>query len=181
VPYRGYPASKPHRLAHNIFARPDNILTSEFGTDWDIVFAFPPCTHLCIAGACFWKTKGPDKLAEGLALFDRCIEIAEATAAPYMVENPVGRIPRYRRKYDHIFQPWEYGAYCEPPDNFYCKKTCLWTGNGFVMPPKKPVLRLWSHRELEVHHSGADRSRLRSLTPRGFAQAVFEANAEDTT
>jgi len=164
----------PHR---GIYFWNDSILTTSFGRNFDMVFAFPPCAHLSGSGARWWAGKGEAALGEGLALFDRCIEIAEATGAPYMVENPVGRIPRYRRKWDFIFNPCDYGGYLEPPGDMYTKKTCLWTGGGFIMPEPKPVLPLEGSAIHRLPPS-EDRARLRSLTPRGFAQAVFEANVK---
>jgi hypothetical protein len=87
-----------------------------------------------------------------------------------MLENPVGMLSSYWRKPDYTFQPWQYG-------DTYTKKTCLWTGGGFVMPDawhvRKPAGTVES---IHLMPPSADRGDKRSVTPAGFARAVFEAN-----
>ncbi|MFC0268538.1 hypothetical protein [Kushneria aurantia] len=65
-----------------------------------------------------------------------------------------------------------------PGDN-YVKKTCLWSGNGFVMPPEYPFVgdEIPDDR---IHKCapGDERGNIRSATPPGFARAVFAANGE---
>lgn len=92
--------------------------------------------------------------------------------APYLIENPVSTVATYWRKPDHQFDPCDYGGYLDPAGDYYTKKTCLWTGNGFVMPPPKRVEPTEGSRLPATH----DRAGVRSATPCGFAQAVFEAN-----
>jgi hypothetical protein len=94
-----------------------------------IVFAFPPCTHLAVSGARWFKDKGIGKLIEALEIVEACRRLCEESDAPWMLENPVGTLATYWREPDHSFDPCDYG---DP----YTKKTCLWTGNGFVMPSK---------------------------------------------
>ena len=91
-----------------------------------LVSAFPVCTDLAASGACWWAGK------------------REA-------ENPVGALSRLWRKPDHVFDPCEYGGYLSetdkhplypqhiPPCDAYRKKTCIWHGPGFTVPPKRPV------------------------------------------
>ena len=100
----------------------------------EIAFAafFPPCTDLAVSGARWFKEKGLHRLSDAIALFARCVDIAETLECPWLIENPVSTISSYWRKPDHRFHPWEYG-------DAYTKKTCLWTGNGFVMPERRPV------------------------------------------
>ena len=64
----------------------------------------------------------------------------------------------------------------EPNDN-YTKKTCLWTGGGFVMPEPCPNKSLGSPDD-RIHKAppGPDRENFRSATPMGFAKAVFQSN-----
>lgn len=135
-----------------------------------IVFmaCFPPCTDVAGSGARDFKIKGTPLLCDALHLFNTSIQVCEYARCPYMVENPVGVLSSHVRKPDYMFDPCDYG---DP----YTKKTCLWTGGGFVMPEKRrvePVLGSMMH----TMTPGADRQRKRSETPRGFAQAVFEAN-----
>jgi hypothetical protein len=104
--------------------------------------------------------------------------MCEASGAPYMIENPVGTLSTYWRDPDYSFDPNDYG---DP----YTKKTLLWTGNGFVMPPVvKPGDMFEAPTWVEPTEGSkmhklppsADRADLRSVTPQGFADAVFRAN-----
>jgi hypothetical protein len=144
----------------------------------DIVFAFPPCTHLASSGARWFRDKGLGSLIEGLEVVEACRRICEAIGAPYMIENPVGQLASWWRDPDYTFHPVHYAGYAEDPEaELYTKKTCLWTGNGFVIPDRKPgepTLGSLMHR-LPPSEDRADR---RSVTPKGFAMAVFLANAE---
>jgi hypothetical protein len=103
------------------------------------VFAFPPCTHLAASGARWFGDKGLSALRDSISLVEACRRICEWSGAPYCIENPIGTLSTYWRKPDYIFDPCDYGAYLTPPSDAYTKKTCLWTGGGFVMPEKRPV------------------------------------------
>lgn len=140
-----------------------------------ILFAFPPCTHVAVSGARWFKDKGLGKLIESLACFDAAVRLAEWTRAPYLIENPVSTVSTYWRPPDHTFDPCDYGGYLTPAGDAYTKKTCLWTGPGFVMPKPRPVPPTEGSK---MHRLGRTRERanLRSATPQGFARAVFEAN-----
>lgn len=141
------------------------------------VFAFPPCTHLASSGARWFKEKGLSALIEGLKLVEHCRFLAETSAAPWMLENPVGTLSTYWREPDYTFHPVHYSGYApDPANDEYTKKTCLWTGGGFVMPDRKPgepTLAGFIHKM----PPSEERSNLRSVTPLGFAYAVFQANA----
>jgi hypothetical protein len=142
------------------------------------VFAFPPCTHVSVSGARDFAIKGGQCLRDALEIFEACRQVLEWSGAPYCIENPVGilsSIP-HMGKPDHYFHPWEYAGWCEG-DN-YTKKTCLWTGNGFVMPPPRPALHLGEPDD-RIHKASPsdDRGDIRSVTPTGFARAVFATNA----
>lgn len=141
----------------------------------DIVFAFPPCTHLAVSGARWFKGKGLRALADSIHMFATAAEFAEASGAPYMIENPVSTISTYWRKPDHNFHPHHYTAF-EPEDN-YTKQTCLWTGNGFVMPEKNKIDLPPPDNRIHAAPPSSDRADFRSATPMGFARAVFEANS----
>lgn len=143
--------------------------------DWlpprgDIAFAafFPPCTDVAVSGARWFQDKGLGRLVDALELFDVSARLAEWCQAPYLIENPVSTVSSYWRKPDHTFDPCDYG---DP----YTKKTCLWTGGGFVMPTKRRV-EPTEGSKMHFLPPSADRARLRSTTPMGFAKAVFEAN-----
>jgi len=142
------------------------------------VFAgfFPPCTHIASSGARWWKQKGLRALQESISYFATAQELAEHFACPYFIENPVSAIATHWRKPDYICDPCDFTALA-PRDN-YTKKTCLWTGGGFQMPAAAradglppPDERIWRASQSK------QRARLRSMTPEGFARAVFLANA----
>lgn len=137
--------------------------------EYAAVFAFPPCTHLAVSGARWFVGKGLGKLSDSIRLFHVAAKICEWSGAPYLIENPVSTISSYWRKPDHSFDPCDYG---DP----YTKKTCLWTGGGFVMPPKNRIEAFLGSMMHRLPPSG-QRANLRSETPMGFARAVFEANA----
>lgn len=141
----------------------------------EFVSAFPPCDHLAVSGARWFKGKGLRKLALSVDLFATAAETCEALGAPYQIENPVSTIATYWRKPDHLFHPWHYSGH-EPSDN-YTKATCLWTGNGFVMPEKFDDL-FADQPDDRIHKmpQSSDRADKRSATPLGYARAVFNAN-----
>lgn len=158
----------------------------------NIVFvgAFPPCTDVAVSGAAHFKKKGLSAIIGALQLFEAAVRIAEGANAPYFLENPVSTVSSYWRKPDYIFNPYEYGAYLPKDDvnpvsdliparDAYPKKTCLWTGNGFVMPEKKPVdcPAGYSPMHKKLGGKSVKTKNIRSATPRGFAMAVFEANS----
>lgn len=140
-----------------------------------ILFAFPPCTHVAVSGARWFKDKGLGALIETLQLFEAALRLAEWTRAPYMIENPVSTVSTYWRKPDYVFDPWEYAGYLTPSTDNYTKKTCLWIGNGFRMPNARPTAPVEGSRMHRIPPS-PQRSSLRSVTPQGFARAVFETN-----
>jgi hypothetical protein len=146
--------------------------------EYAIAFAFTPCTHLAVSGARWFREKGLPALVEGLSLFSRGIDILQWTEAPYLAENPVGTISSYYRKPDWTFDPCDYAGYLPAQEQYteaYTKKTCLWTGNGFVMPQPRRIPPV-GKSPIHTMPPSADRGDLRSVTPKGFARAVFEAN-----
>lgn len=147
---------------------------------FDFVAAFPPCTHLAVSGARWFREKGLSKLIEALQIVEACRAICEASGAPYMIENPVGTLATYWREPDYTFHPVHYAGYAEDPStDEYTKKTCLWTGGGFVMPARKPGEPTLGSLMHKLPPSD-DRADIRSATPMGFARAVFLANSGQT-
>lgn len=140
-----------------------------------ICFAFPPCTHLAVSGARWFKEKGLYALADGLDLVARCAAICEWSEAPWMLENPIGTLSTYWRKPDYMFQPWNFG-------DLEQKKTCLWTGGGFVMPEYEYLAKPDGVQEsCWKCPPSKNRGDIRSETFPGFAQAVFRANATESS
>ena len=144
------------------------------------VASFPPCTQLAVSGARWFKHKAEEDPAfqfKAMQVVWQCHNIAEMIGVPYFIENPVSRISSFWRKPDYTFHPHDFTGY-EAQDN-YVKKTCLWAGGGFVMPGeyRSPFV---GEPDDRIHKCapGPERANIRSATPRGFAIAVFEANAK---
>lgn len=137
------------------------------------VFAWPPCTHLANVGSASWSRKGQSALVEALSIADACLRIARR-ASWWVVENPVGRLSHYWGPPDHVFDPCDYGGYLTPSGDAYTKRTCLWTGGSFRMPPPRPVEPIEGSLVAQVPDV-----RRRSETPRGFSRAVFETMCSD--
>lgn len=131
--------------------------------DWDIMVAFPPCTHLASSGARWFKEERLDgRQQEGVDFFMRLVN---APIERIAIENPVGIMSTKHRKPDQIIQPWQFG-------HGETKATCLWLKNL----PKLEATDIVSGREPRVHKMAPseDRARLRSKTYDGVARAMAE-------
>ena len=141
-------------------------------------FAFPDCTYLTNSANRWQRARGPGPTGRGLLFADACWRLLISYGCPYGMENPaVGRLSTGWCKPDFTFNPWEYAGYlADPETDNTTKNTGLWTGNGFEMPDKRPAPAPHRH---DCHESPptADRGDVRSVTPEGFALAVFLANA----
>src|SRR5271165_5617754 len=82
---------------------------------WDLMVAHPPCTHLAVSGARWFKNKRAEQL-EALA-FVRAL--LDSGIPKICIENPVSIISTKIRKPDQIIQPWQFG-------HGETKTTCLW-------------------------------------------------------
>ena len=144
----------------------------------DFLSCFPPCTHLAVSGARWFKGKGLRALEESIAFFATSAEVADRLGCPYIIENPMSTISTYWREPDYKFHPCHYSGYVAGDEN-YTKETWLWTGNGFVMPARNMAGDLFELPDMTyIHHQppGKERANIRSATPMGFSRAVFEAN-----
>lgn len=102
------------------------------------VSCFPPCTHLAVSGARWFKGKGLRLLAESIELFAVSAELCEWSGAPYLIENPVSVVSSHWRKPDYTFHPWHYAGYlCDHEKENTTKQTCLWIGGGASSCPIK--------------------------------------------
>lgn len=167
------------RIVGNIHFVWGDVRTWRPPEDSRIIFAaaFTPCTHQAVSGSRDFERKGGYMLRDGLEMFEAAGQAMAWSGAPNMRENPVGvlsSIPHIGKP-DHYFHPWEYAGWCE--DDNYTKKTCIWAGNGFVMPPKRPAPWLGPPDD-RIHKAAPsdDRADIRSATPRGFSRATFHAN-----
>ena len=178
----------------------DNIehLRRAFKND-NVVFgmAFPVCTDLAVSGAAHFERKrkaDPEFQIRASNHARWCASLFEALDIPYFIENPVSRLATLWRKPNYSFHPYEYGEYIPDteaehprwpdyiaPKDRYTKKTCLWTGGGFTMPPKRPTQKPdgYSQQHLKLGGKSQRTKDIRSATPRGFARAVFEANVKE--
>ena len=128
---------------------------------WDMMLAFPPCTHLCASGARWWKEKRQQQ--KDAIEFVRRLMIADIPRIA--IENPVGILSTVIRKPDQIIHPWQYG-------HGETKTTCLWLkGLPYLIPTN-----IVSGRENRIHKMSESRyrSRERSRTYQGIASAMAE-------
>ena len=126
---------------------------------WDLMIAHPPCTHLAVSGARWFKDKQQEQ-AEALEFVKLLLDAPIPLIA---LENPVSVISSQIRKPDQIVQPWQYG-------HGETKATCLWLKG---LPPLKPT-NVVEGREQRVHRMapGPNRWRERSRTFTGIAKAM---------
>jgi site-specific DNA-cytosine methylase len=141
----------------------DDILAVLEETDrtWDLMIAHPPCTHLAVSGARWFKEK--QKEQEQALAFVRSLMCAQVPRI--CIENPISIISSRIRKPDQIVQPWQFG-------HGETKATCLWL---FALPALVPT-NIVAGREARVHKMapGPDRWRERSRTFSGIAEAMAE-------
>jgi len=128
---------------------------------WELMICHPPCTHLSVSGARWFKKKTAEQL-EALAF------VKALLAAPIhhiALENPISIISSRVRKPDQIIQPWQFG-------HGETKATCLWLKNL----PKLVPTNIVEGREARVHRMppGPDRWKERSRTFTGIAAAMAE-------
>ena len=128
---------------------------------WDLMIAHPPCTHLAVSGARWFK----DKKEEQLAALEFVKKLLDAKIPRICLENPVSIISTRIRKPDQIIQPWQFG-------HGETKATCLWLKNLPLLKPTKIV----EGREGKVWKMppGKDRWKKRSRTYQGIAAAMAE-------
>lgn len=145
------------------------------------VFGFPPCTDVAVSGARWFEEKrkaDPHFQAKAALVAGQCQMVGLAAGAPWGFENPVSVFSSIFGPPSYTFHPYEFTGYC--PDDNYTKKTCLWTGGGFVMPAPNPASDLPPpDNRIHMAPPGDERANFRSATPRGFATAVFHANRPD--
>lgn len=143
------------------------------------VMGFPPCTDVAVSGSRWFEAKRKADAqfqAKAAIVAEQCRMIGELSGARWAFENPVSVFSSIFGKAQHCFSPEEFTGYCTE-DN-YTKKTCLWTGGGFVMPePKRDESLGKPDDRIYKCAPGPERANFRSATPAGFAMATFLANA----
>lgn len=145
------------------------------------VFGFPPCTDVAVSGARWFEDKrklDPHFQAKAALIAEQCRVTGMLAGCAWGFENPVSTFSSIFGKPDHVFDPHDYTGWCA--DDNYTKKTCLWTGGGFVMPEQNRDISLGApDNRIHTAPPSDERANFRSATPRGFARAVFEANRPD--
>lgn len=128
---------------------------------WDLMIAHPPCTHLAVSGARWFKNK-QDKQVEALAFAQLLLD---ADIPQIALENPISIISTKIRKPDQIIQPWQFG-------HGETKAICLWLKNLPKLVPTDVV----EGREARVHHEppSVDRWKNRSRFFLGVARAMAQ-------
>lgn len=144
--------------------------------EWDMILAFPPCTHLAISGAAWFEQKRKDgRQQQGIDFFMLFTSIMCPRVA---IENPVGIMSTIYRKPDQIINPFQFG---DPVP----KKTCLWLkGLPKLIPtnivkPEYIIGKRDGKKYSKIHYmsvgkSQEQRSILRSKTFPGIAKAMAE-------
>lgn len=130
-------------------------------SEYDLMIAHPPCTHLAVSGARWFKDKQPEQ-AESLAF------VAWLMAAPVpriALENPVSIISSRIRKPDQIIQPWQFG-------HGETKATCLWLKGLPLLTPTNVVVGRLGRVFREP--PSPERWKNRSRTLPGIAAAMAE-------
>jgi hypothetical protein len=131
------------------------------GEGWDLMIAHPPCTHLAVSGARWFK----DKQQEQKEALDFVRLLLDAPIHRIALENPVSIISSRIRKPNQIIQPWQFG-------HGETKATCFWLKNLPCLQPTNIV----DGREQRIHKlpPSKDRWKIRSKTYEGIAAAMAD-------
>lgn len=129
--------------------------------EWDLLIAHPPCTHLAVSGARWFK----EKQQEQAQALDFVRELLSADIPRIALENPISIISSKIRKPDQIIQPWQFG-------HGETKATCLWLKN---LPKLQPT-QIVDGRESRIHKMPPSENRWkeRSRTFPGIARAMAQ-------
>ena len=130
-------------------------------TRWDLAIFHPPCTHLAVSGARWFK----DKKQEQADALEFVRLLLNAPIPRIALENPVSIISTRIRPPDQIIQPWMFG-------HGETKATCLWLKN---LPKLQPTT-IVDGREARVHKMPPSPTRWkeRSRTYQGIAEAMAD-------
>jgi site-specific DNA-cytosine methylase len=133
------------------------------GDGWDLMIGHPPCDHLAVSGARWFKEKQADGRQQSAIEF--FLMLANADIPRIALENPVSIMSTHYRKPDQIIEPWQFG-------HGETKATCLWLKN---LPKLEPT-NIVEGREARVHKMppSPDRWKERSRTFQGIAEAMAD-------
>jgi hypothetical protein len=150
---------------------------------WDMIIAFPPCTHLASSGAAWFEQKRKDgRQQEGIDFF---MLFTQLDCSRVAIENPVGIMSGLYRRPDQYIHPHMFGH----PTT---KKTALWLKGLPCLQPTNPVEPLWARnsegayltdskgkRYSKMHWDTGrmhphERAKARSKTFQGIADAMAD-------
>jgi hypothetical protein len=149
--------NSPHHIQGDVL---QILSTSQYDSRiWDLAVFFPPCTHLAVSGARWFKQKKQEQVAAILFF----TSIYNLPMKRLSIENPIGIMSTLLAKPDQIIQPWQFG-------HGETKATCLWLRN---LPKLEPT-EIVEGRTPRVHHEppSPDRWKNRSRTLVGIAEAM---------
>ncbi len=129
---------------------------------WDLMICHPPCTHLSVSGARWFK----DKKVEQQEALEFVKTLLDAPIPRIALENPVSIISSKIRKPDQYIQPYEHG-------HKETKKTGLWLKNLPKLTPSNFVEGPYEQRVWKLPPS-ENRWKERSRTYKGIATAMAE-------
>lgn len=144
----------------------DDVL-NHLNDGWDLMIAHPPCTHLAVSGARWFK----DKKNEQEEALEFVRTLLNAPIDKIALENPVSIISSKIRKPDQIIQPWMFGH----PES---KTTCLWLKNLPKLAPTNILIKntkYWDNQTKSGQNKlgpSNDRWKKRSITYSGIAEAM---------
>jgi site-specific DNA-cytosine methylase len=128
---------------------------------WDLMIAHPPCTHLAVSGARWFKDKKREQ-EEALSFVKMLMEV---NISKISIENPISIISSKIRKPDQIIQPWQFG-------HGETKKTCLWLKNIPLLQPTNVV----SGRKARIHKMAPSPNRWKDRSRSYFGIAAAMAD-----
>ncbi len=142
--------------------------------NWDLIIAFPPCTHLATSGARWFKQKIEDGRQQ--QAIDFFMEFTSIGCRKVAIENPIGIMSTQWRKPEQIIQPFYFG---DP----FRKKTCLWLKG---LPKLKPTdmvdegeqIKYESGKSMPKWYADTwklppkERAKVRSRTFKGIGEAM---------
>ena len=142
---------------------------------WDMLIAFPPCTHLALSGSQHWPQKQKDGIQQ--KAIDFFMSLVKAPIEKICIENPISIMSTAYRKPDQIIQPWQFGHEAQ-------KTTCLWLKNLNKLEPtnivsKGEFIEFVTKKGVKkrqpkwyANTSPKNRGQLRSKTYKGIAEAM---------
>lgn len=169
----------------------------------ELVFGFPECTFLTVAGNRHKEKRlaeNPNYLQDAIDLCTLVPEVAKfcrqmgGKPVKWAFENPKWNLLSTNwQPFNHSFDPCDYGGWLPeddvhplypsiiPPRDAYNKGTAIWCGNGFLMPdprrvePNEKQCPMWA----KLGGKSLRTKNIRSATPRGFAYAAFDSNCPE--